>query len=57
MWNGSPYGCCGPAPYSYPGYAGYGGYAGSGPWFAIFIILFILLLIFGGYWYFSCNYR
>ncbi|WML47447.1 hypothetical protein RCG23_18670 [Neobacillus sp. PS3-34] len=38
-----------PAPFpAYPCYSG-----GIGPWYALFIVLLILVLIFWGWWYFS----
>ncbi|MEH7443151.1 hypothetical protein V7201_12660 [Bacillus sp. JJ1122] len=47
-----PYGYCCSAPYPVP-YGGYPGfYGGNGAWFALFIILFVIVLIFGGWWYF-----
>jgi hypothetical protein len=51
-----PYGFSVPSPcppnYCYPTPSPYY-YGGSGVWYSVFIVLFILLLIFGAYWYYS----
>ncbi|WP_308216610.1 hypothetical protein [Pseudalkalibacillus decolorationis] len=55
-YNISPYGGAGGAPF-YPPYPMYGGYGGGGGWvWAVVVILFILLLISGAYFWF-CRYR
>lgn len=41
-------------PISYPTY---GSYSSGGVWFALLIVLFVLLLIFGGFWYIGSCYK
>ncbi|WP_170209256.1 hypothetical protein [Robertmurraya kyonggiensis] len=49
-----PYGY--PGPYAYPPpYPYYGG--GSGAWTALWIVLFIILLIFGAWWFYGGYYK
>jgi hypothetical protein len=50
-----PYGY--PYPYAYPSPYPTPYYPGSGAWTALWIVLFVLLLIFGGWWYFGGYYR
>ncbi|WP_170289319.1 hypothetical protein [Metabacillus lacus] len=45
----------GPASYCPSGF-GYYGLSVAGYWYALFIVLFVLLLIFGGsYWFYCCR--
>ncbi|MGP7819008.1 hypothetical protein [Niallia sp. 01092] len=48
-----PSGPIGPGGYPYPAPAGYGACYGlaGGAWFALLIILFVIIIIFGSFWF------